>query len=123
MTQWPEFKNSKEFKSIFNNYLVRSYWVNIFNKVYKNQIKTWDYQWVYSVWLYNGLSILPNRNLVSNIGFGIDSNFTNDKSSKEANMISFNIDLPLNHLNMKLYNYEEQRYVEKNIYKIIYTNL
>ena len=29
----------------------------------------WDYQWLFSIWLHHGLSILPDRNLVSNLGF------------------------------------------------------
>ncbi len=118
MEEWPKFKNSKDFKSIFKNYLIRYYWVNIFNLVYENKIRTWDYQWVYSVWLNNGLSIMPNRNLVSNIGFGIDSNFTHDKTSIEANLKSFDFKLPLSHLDNKVLNYNEQKFVEKYIYKI-----
>ena len=31
---------------------------------------TWDYQWVYTCWLYNGLSIIPSQNLVQNLGMG-----------------------------------------------------
>ena len=31
---------------------------------------TWDYQWAFACWLRSGLSVLPNVNLVSNIGFG-----------------------------------------------------
>ena len=31
---------------------------------------TWDYQWVYTCWSKNGLSIIPNKNLVQNLGMG-----------------------------------------------------
>lgn len=31
---------------------------------------TWDYQWVYTCWLNHGLSILPSKNLVQNLGMG-----------------------------------------------------
>jgi hypothetical protein len=31
---------------------------------------TWDYQWVYNCWLNHGLSILPSKNLVQNLGMG-----------------------------------------------------
>ena len=31
---------------------------------------TWDYQWVYTCWLNNGLSIIPSKNLVQNLGMG-----------------------------------------------------
>ncbi|MDG0964302.1 MAG: hypothetical protein P8O23_04520 [Opitutales bacterium] len=40
---------------------------------------TWDYQWVYSCWKMNGLSIIPANNLVSNIGIGPGSTHTHSK--------------------------------------------
>ncbi len=118
MTNWPEFKKSKNYKSIFKNFIICSYWTNIFNMVYENQIKTWDYQWVYSIWLNNGISIIPNRNLVSNIGFGIDSNFTHDKKSIESNIKTSDFDLPLKHITSKIENHNELKFVEQYIYKI-----
>jgi len=44
---------------------------------------TWDYQWVYSCWKMNGLSIIPANNLVSNIGIGPDSTHTHSKAQSE----------------------------------------
>ena len=118
MLKWPDFKKSKNFKSLFNNFLIRFYWTDIFNKVYKKKIKTWDYQWVYTVWLNKGISIIPNRNLVTNIGFGIDSNFTHDTSSLEANMDISDIKFPLSHNGKEILNKVERSFVEKKIYKI-----
>ena len=37
---------------------------------------TWDYQWVYSCWSNNGLSIMPVQNLVQNLGIGPNSTHT-----------------------------------------------
>ena len=31
---------------------------------------TWDYQWVYTCWSNNGLSVIPSKNLVQNLGMG-----------------------------------------------------
>lgn len=44
---------------------------------------TWDYQWIYSCWKMNGLSIIPANNLVSNIGIGPDSTHTHCKSQSD----------------------------------------
>ena len=120
MSQWPNYKNTKSFKSIFRNKLIRYYWINIFNSVYRGQINTWDYQWVYSVWLNNGITIIPNRNLITNIGFGNDSNFTNDKNSIEANMKVSEVKFPLKHIDNKIINSIDQKYVEKYIYRITF---
>ncbi len=120
MTNWPVFKKSKDYKNIFKNFVIRSYWTNIFNMVYENKFKTWDYQWLYTIWLNNGISIIPNRNLISNIGFGIESNFANDRNSLDANLKTSDINLPLKHINEIIFNNSEQKYVEKKIYKITF---
>jgi len=64
LTNYPNeielLKNSNYFDNIDNF----QHWNNIFNKLYTNQIDTWDYQWVYTVWVNDGLTILPTKNLV-----------------------------------------------------------
>ena len=37
---------------------------------------TWDYQWVYSCWKNKSYSIIPQKNLVTNIGIGPDASNT-----------------------------------------------
>ena len=41
---------------------------------------TWDYQWFYACWKNNGLSAIPSKNLVSNIGIGPDATHTKSKT-------------------------------------------
>ena len=71
MNFWPKFKNSEEFKNLFNIKLVYKYYASIFDSVYNGKIDTWDYQWNACVWFNKGLCITPNKNLVTNIGFGL----------------------------------------------------
>lgn len=42
---------------------------------------TWDYQWNYCCWKNDGLSIIPNVNLVSNIGIGPGATHTVSEDS------------------------------------------
>jgi hypothetical protein len=42
----------------------------------KTEVTWWDYQWDYSRWTNNGLAIVPNVNLVENIGFGAQATHT-----------------------------------------------
>lgn len=44
-------------------------WKRNFQKISDRITDSWDYQWTFACWLQRGLSILPNVNLVSNIGF------------------------------------------------------
>lgn len=51
-------------------------WLGSFEKAYLGQFDTWDYQWIYTIWKNKGLCVVPNYNLISNIGFGSDSTHT-----------------------------------------------
>jgi hypothetical protein len=53
--------------------------------VYKKKKDTWDVQWQYAVLSNNGLSIIPNVNLVSNIGFDLNATHTIDNFHTLAN--------------------------------------
>jgi len=51
---------------------------------------------IFASWLQNGLHILPNVNLVANIGFGVDA--THTKSLRKcANMPVEAVGFPLQH--------------------------
>jgi len=45
------------------------YWKKIFWTMKNLEIDTWDYQWTFTMWYYKGLAILPNVNMITNIGW------------------------------------------------------
>jgi hypothetical protein len=49
---------------------------HLYNDLYEGRIDTWDYQWTISRLLNNGLSIVPSKNLIKNIGFDKDATHT-----------------------------------------------
>lgn len=57
-------------EGVFKTEKERTYWFNAFKQVKYNQIDTWDYQWTFSIWKNKGKCIVPEVNLISNIGFG-----------------------------------------------------
>ncbi len=63
----------------------------------KKGLDTWDFQWVYTRWINNGLTIVPNVNLVKNLGFDNDATHTHSKYDKRADMHYFDIKFPLRH--------------------------
>ena len=77
MADFEEFKKTNQIEKITRNKDEQAYWMYFFEKVWRNEIDTWDYQNVYSMWKKQGLAILPNVNLVSNIGFTKDATHTN----------------------------------------------
>ena len=83
---WPEWSKSKAWFDHMPDKVERGYWQNIFELVQKEQIDTWDYPWTASIWYKDGLTVTPNVNLVSNIGFGKDATHTNFENDKSANL-------------------------------------
>ncbi len=49
---------------------------NLYDDLYNGKINTWDYQWTFARLIYNGMSVIPSKNLVINIGFNIDATHT-----------------------------------------------
>ena len=84
-------------KQFTKNKSIRRYWLWIYNVMKLKPIDTWDYQLIFSIWSNNGLSIVPTKNLVSNIGFGEDATHTLiDLTGKRANKLTYKIEI-LNH--------------------------
>ena len=56
----------------------KMYWRGVFKATSDGLVDTWDYRWLYSNWKRNRLTVLPNSNLVLNIGFGEMATHTKD---------------------------------------------
>ena len=72
-------------------------WQQNFQQVHDGKIDTWDYQWVFACWIQNGLTVLPNINLISNIGFGEGATHTKNEVHKFANLPVESMSFPLAH--------------------------
>lgn len=59
---------------------------NAFNLTQKGKIDTWDYQYLFLNQLNNRLSVIPNYNMISNIGFNADGTHTFITDSPMANV-------------------------------------
>jgi hypothetical protein len=74
MKDWPRLAKSGELNKYWDSFWEKEYWTAIFDLTHRGKIDTWDYQWVYTIWANNALSITPGVNLVENIG--LDSSGT-----------------------------------------------
>lgn len=104
MKKWPEVKNSRILEKITTNQKEIFDRKNTFEKTYEGLINTWDYQWVFTCMLNEGLSIIPNKNLISNIGFDDRGTHTNDSKDNFSNMIKKELAYPLKHPNNITFN-------------------
>ncbi len=55
------------------------YWLNIYNKMAKHEVDTWDYQYTLLCLAKKYLTVIPSGNLVDNIGFREDATHTKSK--------------------------------------------
>lgn len=95
--KWPVIRAESWLDDITLNKKESKKWSEIFDLVYSKKIDTWDYQWVFANWIEGRLSVVPNVNLVRNIGF-LRSDATHTKGySPEANIPTRPISFPLNH--------------------------
>jgi len=77
LSQWPELRESGYLRNIFEDPIERAYWTQIWETLFlQGYPDTWDYQWSFVCFINGGLTALPNRNLINNIGFGEDATHT-----------------------------------------------
>ncbi|HNR86816.1 MAG TPA: hypothetical protein PKM65_00580 [Spirochaetota bacterium] len=76
LASFPEFKRNNIIQNIFVKKKEQRQWMRNFQLVYNGKLNTWDHQWAYAILTNNGMSIMPNVNLVSNIGFATGATHT-----------------------------------------------
>lgn len=113
MKIWPEIKSKNWLKDVLGDSGAVRYWSYIFQRVYENKIDTWDYQWTFSCWMQNGLTITPCVNLVSNIGFGSGATHTRGKKSRYCEIPTEDIYFPLRHPPFVIRNTKADDFVQK----------
>lgn len=114
MLLWPEVRDGRWLFDIFGNMQfvthdgqrqfqvsggvsVAEYWHRMFEIAYSKKIDAWDFQFTFAAFLQSGLHILPNINLISNIGYGPEATHTQDPRSRLANVPVEAMQFPLRH--------------------------
>jgi hypothetical protein len=97
--QYTKTKEKGLFNHFFLNPIEKMYRIRKLNLTASGngRVNWWDYQWDYARYAHNGLAIVPIRNLVKNIGFGKMGTHTRNENSKNADMISSEMEFPLKH--------------------------
>jgi hypothetical protein len=69
----------------------------LFDRVHAGTLDAWDFAWSFAVHRRGGLSVVPARNMISNIGFGQDATHTKNVWSAEARIPVYPLSFPLVH--------------------------
>jgi hypothetical protein len=87
--------SQKQFKlalnSSFRSNKIKRYWLWIFDLMRMHQTDTWDYQLFFSILINKGLSIVPCKNMISNLGFNENATHTFDTNNQRSNLPTFDI--------------------------------
>ncbi|MDR0972315.1 MAG: nucleotide-diphospho-sugar transferase [Bacteroidales bacterium] len=108
----------------FNSFWERMVWLDKFILQKNNLINSWDYQLCFSIWAKDGVNILPNKNLVENIGLSLEATHTK-KLNQELFFIPTHTILPLVfndkiEINKKADEYTFRLIYKKNIFQLVY---
>jgi hypothetical protein len=96
LTLWPRARDEGWISDMVGTRQEAKYWTRLFELVHQGKIDTWDYQWTFACWIQRRLTILPNVNLISNIGFRADGTHTTAEN-KLAELPLREMPFPLTH--------------------------
>lgn len=115
MKLWPKIRDGGWLEDLLGDRKSVWYWKYKFENVYQGKIDTWDYQWTFACWIQSALTVIPNVNLVSNIGFGIKAVHTQDKD-KFAQMEIESMSFPISHPDYILRDSKADFFVENKMF-------
>lgn len=97
MPKFEKFEQENQTINLFPEKRIAD-WVNVkMRDVYEKKIIAWDYPLVFHIAINNGLCIVPNVNLVTNIGFNHPYKNNENNLQALANIPTQNIKVPLIH--------------------------
>ena len=115
MKLWNLIRDDDWLQDILQNRSSVKEWNQNFQKIYDHITDSWDYQWTFACWLQSGLSVLPNENLVSNIGFSKQATHTFRKNLF-ANMPVWLMEFPLKHPVTMIRDHKADKFTEDLIF-------
>jgi hypothetical protein len=116
MALWPELQAQGFLKNLFPSSREAGYWQNIFQAVYTKRVNSWAYRWTFACWIQHGLSVLPNKNLVTNVGFGADATHTLLGNKNRANLPLEEVSFPLCHPQFVIRDLHVDKFLQRTIH-------
>lgn len=100
-------------------------WERIFNQtvLLGNAATWWDFQWIYTCWINNGLTISPCKNLVKNIGFSEEATHTFSEDRFRSNLTQLELRFPLTHPISRRINRDFDIFITRHWFHATWLNL
>ena len=113
---WPEVRDKKFMKDILEDPYAVKVWERTAQMLYDGRLTGWDFKWMFSCWLQNGLCIISDRNLVTNIGYGAEATHIHDEKDPYIKMAIEAMDFPLKHPPFILRDLEADRFTQRTLF-------
>ena len=97
MSSWPTRRDSSWLSDLLTNPVAVRNWHEIYEGAFQGEFDTWDWQLFFSWWSQNMLAAIPERNLVTNIGFGDAASHTQNALPTMTNLPLEAMTFPLKH--------------------------
>lgn len=116
MKLWPEIRDGGWLEDVVGDRRGAEYWRRIFEDTYAERNTSWAYRWTFAAWVNGGLAVLPNANLVSNIGFGDAATHTVNRRNRLAGMPLSPMEFPLRHPPFVIRNARADSFTQRTIF-------
>lgn len=113
---WPIVRDHGWLRDILADPWAVCYWTGKFQATYEGRINSWAFCWTLACWLQNGLTILPNANLVSNIGFTAGGTHLQNQRDPFAQLPTVDMSFPLQHPAFIVRNDQADRFTQAGMF-------
>ena len=118
MSAWPELRDGGWLKRYLDDPKSAFFWTKLFNdsqRPRRDSLNSWAIPWTFSRWSLNKLSIIPEVNLITNIGHSAEGTHTTDRAGGNRTPLG-QMDFPLQHPPTIEPHVEADRYTEHTFY-------
>lgn len=119
MSQLDEVKREGAIAAAFPGRAERLHREILYELVRQRKIDTWDYQWNFALTANNGLSIIPAKSMIQNIGFGEDATHTKDAAGLAGSESEEDTVFPLRHPSQVMVNREYDEAYFNSVTRVI----
>lgn len=117
MSDWPAYRLSQNLKELSCSKQEARYWCRMFERCYEKELDSWATVWVLTCWSSGALTILPNVNLVNNIGDGVEATHTSSLLECQQRRVEA-ITFPLVHPTKIYQNKRADRYTDSEVFSL-----
>jgi hypothetical protein len=123
MRLYKEIKTKKYLLGHYNSIYERDMFEYVFEQLWKdgetiNKKNVWDYQWQFTCKIHSGLVVIPNRNLIINLGFGAGGTNTLNVKPDHYQLLLEEVAFPLRHPDFVMVNGDR----EDRTFKLMHTS-